>query len=390
MELKAHWTLDPEITFLNHGSFGACPSVVQQRQSELRAQLEREPVRFMVRELEPLLDEARQRLASLLHAAPEDLVFVTNATQGVNTVLKSLRFSSGDELLTTDHGYNACRNALAEVAERSGAKVVTATLPWPVRDEDALVTAVISAITPRTRLLLIDHVTSPTAIVLPVQRIIREANARGVEVLVDGAHAPGMLELDLPALGASYYTGNCHKWLCAPKGCAFLWVRRDRQSAMRPLSISHGRNSPRTDRSKFQLEFDWTGTADPTAALSLPSALDFLESLGGLREVMAKNRALALEGRDVLLEALGAKKLVPDALTGSMAVAPLPDSEGPPPRSPLYSDPLQDALLFDHRIEVPIVPFPAPSRRLIRISAQRYNARGDYERLAAALVKLLG
>ncbi|MFL5321808.1 MAG: aminotransferase class V-fold PLP-dependent enzyme [Myxococcaceae bacterium] len=384
--LATQWTLDPSITFLNHGSFGACPRVVQEAQSKLRARLEAEPVRFMVRELEPLMDDVRRKLGALLGADADDLVFVTNATMGVNTVLKSQRFSAGDELLTTDHAYNACRNALDEVASVHDAKVTVATLPWPVRDEEGLVSAITSAMTPRTKLLLLDHVTSPSAIVLPVERITREANARGIEVLIDGAHAPGMLPLNLTAIGASYYTGNCHKWLCAPKGAAFLWVRRDRQKSLRPLSISHGRNSPRTDRSKFRIEFDWTGTSDPTAPLCISAAIDFLESLGGLSEVMRQNRDLALEGRDILLKALGAEAMVPEALTGSMAVAPLPDATT---HQLSNSDPLQDALLFDHQIEVPVMPFPATPKRLLRLSAQRYNDASDYHRLASALGLLL-
>ena len=379
--MKAHWTLSPGVTYLNHGSYGATPRVVQEAQARLRAELESGPVHFMGRRLEPLLDAARGRLAGLLGARTADLVFVPNATHGVNTVVRSLRLEPGDELLTTDHAYNACRNALDEVAALSGARVTVARLPWPVPSAASLVEAVVGAFTPRTRLLLLDHVTSPTAVVLPVEPMVRAARARGIFTLVDGAHAPGMVPLQLSALDADAYTGNCHKWLCAPKGAAFLWVAPRHHAAVRPLSISHGRNATRTDRSRFHLEFDWTGTADPTAALCVPAALDFLEALlpGGLPALMAHNAALARAGRDVLASALGVQPPVPDDCLGSMASLPLPPGDAPA---------LHDAL-YDAGFEVPVIPFPDAPSRLIRHSAQAYNHLGEVEALAGALLPLL-
>jgi isopenicillin-N epimerase len=213
------WRLDPGITFLNHGSFGACPEPVLRVQAELRAEMEREPVRFLSRErLESRLDAARAALGAFVGADPEDLVFVPNATTGVNTVVRSLRFADGDELLTTNHLYNACRNALEFVAGESGARVVVAAVPFPLAGDDPVMQAVLGAVTPRTRLAVLDHVTSPTALVLPLADLVRELAARGVDTLVDGAHAPGMVPLDLRAVGAAYYVGNGHKWALRAQG----------------------------------------------------------------------------------------------------------------------------------------------------------------------------
>ncbi|MGZ4779741.1 MAG: aminotransferase class V-fold PLP-dependent enzyme, partial [Thermoanaerobaculia bacterium] len=224
MNVKEHWLLDPAITFLNHGSFGATPRAVLEKQTEYRLRMEREPVRFLVRELEPLLDAARRKVAAFAGAEAESLVFVPNATAGVNAVLRSLDLDQNDELLVTNQEYNASRNALDYVAQLAGAKVVAVDIPFPIASPDDVVDRIVSGVTDRTRLLLIDHITSQTALVLPIERIVAEMNRRGIDTLVDGAHAPGMVPLDVKTIGASYYTGNLHKWVCGPKGAAFLSV----------------------------------------------------------------------------------------------------------------------------------------------------------------------
>jgi isopenicillin-N epimerase len=377
------WALDPSVRFLNHGSFGSCPRPVLEAQSELRRLMEAEPVRFLDGELEGRLDEARAALGRFLGADPDDLAFVPNATSGVNTVLRSRSFAPGDEILVTDMEYNACRNAAEFVA---GARVVAARIPFPGATPKLAADAVLAAVTARTRLALLSHVVSPTGIILPIDVLVPELQKRGVDALVDGAHAPGQVPLNLSALGAAYYTGNCHKWLCAPKGSAFLHARRDRQKELRPLVISHGANSKRADRSKFRLEFDWTGTVDPTAYLCVPIAIRALESRvpGGWPEIMKRNRALALEARALLCAALGVDAPCPPEMVGALAALPLPPRVAGAPASADGRDPLHERLV-ERGIQVPIFSWPTPDKKLLRVSAQLYNRREQYEALARAL-----
>jgi len=385
--LRAHWRLDPRITFLNHGSFGACPAPILELQRELRDRMEANPVRFFVSELGRLLDAARAELAAFVGGDPDELAFVSNATAGVNAVLRSLPLEPGDELLTTSHTYNACRNALAYVAEQAGARVVTAPVPFPLTDGGTIVDAVLAHVTPRTRLALVDHVTSPTGIVFPLERIVAALAARGIDTLVDGAHGPGMVPVDVAAIGAAYYVGHGHKWLCAPKGAAFLHVRRDRQATVRPTVISHGATAVQPGRSRFRLEFDWPGSIDPTPVLCLPAAIRFLGDLlpGGWNALRARNRSLALEARRLLCTALATPPPCPDDLIGALATVPLPDGPSLPPGTFGMLDPLQIALFDRFGIEVLVGAFPAAPRRVLRVSAHAYNTRADYERLADAL-----
>jgi len=413
-ELAAQWALDPAIAFLNHGSFGACPRVVLEAQRRYRDRMEWQPVEFLARDLPGLLATTRRELGEFVGADPDDLAFVANATGAVNTVVRSLRFAPGDELLTDDHEYNATINVLRHVAERDDARVVVAPIPFPVASEDAVVDAILRAVTDRTRLALISHVTSPTALVFPIERIVAGLAERGVETLVDGAHAPGMLPLDLDRLGAAWYTGNLHKWVCAPKGAAFLHARRDRQPGIRPNTISHGANAlidaegeagaaGGAARTRYRAEFDWQGTLDPTPWLAVSDALRFGGGVlpGGWPEVMARNRALTLRARTVLAAALGLEAGVPapESMLGSMVAVPLP-RDGPLAAtgggsSPLDTDPLQRRLIDEHRVEVPIYPWPVPAaesagpaRRVIRVSSALHNGPDDVDRLIAGLAAI--
>jgi len=381
IDLRSFWRLDPSVQYLNHGSFGACPEPVLALQSSLRQEMEREPADFLLARLPARLNQARETLAAFLGAEPTDLVFVTNATAGVNAVLRSLPFAPDDELLVTTHTYAACRKTVDYVAARTGARVVIANLPFPVQGDEQIIDAVLAAVSARTRLALLDHVTSPTALVLPLARLVSELQALNVDTLVDGAHAPGMVPVALGQLGAAYYTGNAHKWLCAPKGAAFLHVRRDRQADLHPTVISHGYSSG------FLAEFDWTGTCDPTPWLCIPEALRCVGGLrpGGWPEVMAANRALALQARATLMASLQIDAPCPEAMLGSMASVPLPPALPGSPAAALDSNGLHD--WFRARgVETWLHSQPLP---VLRISAQLYNSIDQFQQLALLLAQAL-
>ena len=387
------WDLDPAITFLTHGTYGACPRPVLDLQRELVARLEANPLRFLTREYEDRLDAARAEVAAFLNADPAGLVFVPNATTGVATVLESLRLRPGDELLTNDHEYNATLNALEAVAARARARVVRVPIPLPIRHPEEVVEALLGGVSPRTRAALMSHITSPSGLVFPIETIVRELDRLGVDTLVDAAHAPGQVPVDVAALGAAYWTGNGHKWLCGPKGAGVLHVREDRRAGIRPLVTSHGRNDPRSDRPPLWREFDWQGTGNPSAFLALPEAIRIVGGLqpGGWPAHMAANHGLVLAARTLLNDRLGLQPIAPESMVGSMAAIALPIAP-----DEATTDAFTTALAEEDRIEVPVGPFPvraarepgaAPTHALLRLSAQRYNEPADYERLAGVLVR---
>ena len=400
-ELWGRWALDPEAVYLNHGSFGACPRAVLEAQRGYRDRMEAEAVRFFVEELEGLIDASRAALAAFVKCRAEDLVFVPNATTGVATVLANLEavLKPGDELLVNDHEYPSCLNNARRTAARTGAQVVIVPAPFPVRAPDEVYAAVMAAVSGRTRVALLSHVTSPTAIRLPIERLVPELESRGVATIVDGAHAPGQVpDLDLQRLGASYYTANCHKWICSPKGSALLWIREDRQRGFRPLVLSNHAEKPKAGRKHLQTEFDYVGTSDVTAWMAVGDAIRHVGGLvpGGWAEVMRRNHEMMLRGRDTVCRALGVRAPAPDTMLGSMSTIVLPPH--PPElgarlraRPTRYHDALQDALLERHRIQVPVwgIPGAQGGPRFVRISAQLYNSAGQYEYLAGALAEEL-
>jgi isopenicillin-N epimerase len=377
--LRPHWSLDPSIHFLNHGSYGAAPKHVLAAQTQWRDRLELEPVRFMADELPEVLAVARARLAAVVGAGGRDdtadakLAFVENATAGANAVLRSFRWLPGDRIVIANHAYPALKNLARFVAERHGVTVVEAQVPWPLPDAQALVEAYDQALGNGARLAIVDHIFSPLAVVAPLDPIIAACRARGTQVLVDGAHAPGQLPLvvdDALAAGADWYVGNCHKWLCAPKGAGFLVASERGQRELHPAVISNYYGEG------FDAEFAWTGTGDPTARLSVSAALDFIEALGAVRYRDAL-RSQARDAGALIADAWGVAPAAPPDMFAAMVTLPVPVAgEGTREAALRW----RAKLLRERRVEVPVIPIDG--RLFVRISAQVYNELSDYEALA--------
>jgi len=391
--LRAQWTLDADVVHLNHASYGACPRKVLGVQTSIRDELERQPGAFYA-SIEARLRAAREALGAFVGASPERLAFTANATVALNAAVRSIPLAPGDEIIVTNHEYNATRNVVVEHARHTGATCVVADWPFVGSDDDAIVDAVLAKVGPRTRAAVLDHVTSQTGLILPIERLIRALGERAIDVVVDGAHAPGMLDLDVEGLAPAWYAGNCHKWLCAPKSAGFLWAREDRVTTTRSAIVSHGAGVEDPAR-RFRAEFDWPGTVDPSAALAVPAAIDVMALLvdGGWPEIRRRGHALCLEGRRLLCEALEIPPPCAESMLGTMATLPLPPAPGfgdATARSALDRDPLRARLLDAYGIEVPVFRCDAHDGRLVRISAALYNTLDDYTALASALRELLG
>jgi len=369
--IRGEWMLEPRIHFLNHGSFGATPRRVLAAAAAWQERAEAQPIRFMTRELPPLLRGAASELAVFVGAQPDNLVFVDNATSGINAVLRSLELKRGDRVVTTTHVYAAVRNALAYVCERAGARLVEVEIPFPVENLTDPLEALDRALRPGARLAVLDHVTSATALVLPIDEMVDLCRDHGVPVLVDGAHAPGMLDLNLEQLGADWYTGNAHKWMFAAKGCAFLWASPERWQTLKPLTISHVTEGIGA--------FDWPGTRDFSNWLSVTEALAFYEELGE-DDVRTHNRELVIWAGKMLAEAWHTTLPCPESMIGSMISLESP-LDMPPTKE--AADQLHDRLWDEFRVEVPVYSFGG--RTWIRISAQVYNQKYQYQVLAEAL-----
>jgi isopenicillin-N epimerase len=369
--LRRDFLLDPDVAFLNHGSFGACPQPVFERYQAYQRELEREPVDFIARRLPGLLDASRARLARYVHASPADLAFVVNATMGVNLAARSLDLRSGDEVLTTDLEYGACDLAWEWLCRRTGARYVRAPISLPLGDASTLVEMLFAAATERTRVLYVSHVTSATALVLPVEEIVAQARGLGLVTIVDGAHAPAHVPVDIDGLGTDFYSANCHKWLCAPKGAGFLHVRPEFQERVDAAIVSWGYE----DGTTFQERIEMQGTRDPAAWLAVPDAIAFQEE----REwdvVRDRCRALTCEARAELCSLVGTEALAPDEMLAQMASVRLPCS----------SPDLSGRLFTAHKVEIPV---GGPDEDLLRISVAAYTTRDDIDRLLAALAREL-
>ncbi|MCE9620100.1 MAG: aminotransferase class V-fold PLP-dependent enzyme [Planctomycetes bacterium] len=378
-EIRAQFALDPGLTFLNHGSFGSVPRPVREAQEAWRAKLEASPIEWIGRRNTETLASVKQPLAKFLGCRPGDLGFVTNATEGINAVLRSLRFEPGDELLTSDHVYNAIRQAMKNRAQESGARYVEAEIPLPVRSPSQAMQALLSAVTPRTRLIVIDHITSPTALRFQVEEILKAVKGTRAQVLVDGAHSPGAIPLSLDSLGADYYAANLHKWVMGPRGSAFLWVPARLQPGIHPCVISHEWGNG------FQKEFDWQGTRDLSGWNALPAAISWLEEIG-LERIMDHNHRLAAWAHRLLCRELSVEPISPldGSMLACMASIRLPDALLKRFEQP---EAFQKQLYEADRVEAPIIPWK--EGWLLRMSAAIHNVPAHYERLAEVLRKYL-
>ncbi len=379
-----HWRLDPDAVYLNHGTVGVTPKAVLAEQQALRDEIERHPARFMLRELmsldatppaaPPRLRVAAAAVGAFLGARGDDLVFVENATSGINAVLRSLALEAGDEILLFEHAYGAVERTARHVARERGASVVSIAMASPPTDPAQCVAALEAGLTPRTRIAIIDHVTSETALVLPVAAMAELCRERGVAVLVDGAHAPGAIALDIPALGVDWYVANLHKWAFAPRSCGVLWAAPERHAGLHPSVISWGLDIG------WHQEFDWTGTRDPTPYLCAPAGIAFITDFLGAEAMRAHNHALAWQSAQHLAERWGLAWTTPETMIGCMASVPLPAALG---SGAADAQRIKDGLLVERRIEVPVMA--RAGRLWARISTQVYNDAEDIERFAAAI-----
>lgn len=373
--IRHEWALDWSKLTVNHGAFGATPKRVLAAQDLWRSRMEAQPSTFMRMILPDALRSSAASLGAFLSAEAQDVVFVDNATTGCNAVLRSLIFVPGDEIVVLSETYGAVANTVRYVSERTGARIVEVELPFPTTEVASLTGNIAAALTDRTKLVIVDHVTSPSALVLPIADIVRTCHAANVPVLVDGAHGPAQVHVDLPALGADWYVGNCHKWLMAPKGCAFLWSRPDRQEGIHPVTISHGFGSG------YIGEFDWTGTRDPSAWLAIDTAIAFHHKLGGAH-LRARNAELVSQGARHLAERLGTAVGGPQ-LGAAMALVLMPLG-GPFTKARCVK--IRGRLLEEFGTDAPLMAHP--DGIWMRLSAHAYNDIRDYEKLADICLRL--
>jgi len=380
--LKELFLLDPNVTFLNHGSFGATPKPVFTAYQDWQRRLERQPVLFLGREIDGHLRQSRQVLGEYLHADADDLVYIPNATHGVNIVARSLALQPEDEVLTTDHEYGACDYTWEFVCKKKGAAHIRQHIPLPVHTEEEIVEQFWQGVTPRTKVIYLSHITSPTALRLPVMQICQRARQAGILTLVDGAHAPGQISLDMEAVGADFYTGNCHKWLLSPKGAAFLYARREVQPLVEPLIVSWGYHATAetTSGSQFIDYLQWTGTKDPAAALAVPAAIQFMRD-HHWDEVRRECHALLRQAVERICALTDMPLLYPldSNFYSQMAIAPLPATAD--------LAVLKSRLYDEYKVEVPLIQWQ--DRKFIRLSIQGYNTPSDVDALLEALGEIL-
>jgi len=377
-QLRRQWLFPPEITFLNHGSFGPAPRPVLDARQRWLEVVQSNPMDFFVRKYGGHLDVVRERLGAYVGAAARDLAFIANATVGMNAVAASVRLQPGDEVLLNDHEYGAVIRIWQRACDQAGAKLIVQPIPVPLTSPEQIVAAIVGGITPRTRMVVFSHITSATAIIFPVEALCREVRRRGVAVCIDGPHAVAMRPLNLAALDCDYYLASCHKWLAAPIGCVFMYVHPRAQETLQPATLSWGR-LPQESGIRWNYELEWAGTHDPSATLAIPTAMDFLDEIG-LEAFRQYTHRLAQYARDKISNLTGLEPLTPDTPDwyGSMIALPLPAGEAMP---------LQTTLWQRYQIESLILNWN--NQRLLRVSCHVYTSEEDLERLTTALREVL-
>ncbi|KAG5752478.1 hypothetical protein H9Q70_004859 [Fusarium xylarioides] len=379
------WQIKKDIIYLDNGAFGSFPKSVVEKQKNIRQSIEENPHEFFERSYVSGLEASRRSLAGFLHVDYRDIFLLPGATHAMNVVIQSLRFNPDDEILTTNVAYSSVRMVLDHVAKRDSAHIVVVDMPLLVTGPEDVMQRILAGVTTRTRFAVIDHIPSRTGLMLPAKQIVKELESRGIDTLIDGAHAPGMVQLDLEDINAAYYVANCHKWMCAPRGIGFLHVRRDRAQNIKPLVIAR---SPyvvgKSKHSVLEHNFGWMGTYCPSAMLSLPSAIDHLNTVmpGGYSGLTSRNHNLAVLARRIVCKAIGVDIPCPDIMIAAMATIPLPDSPGPEQEGML---PIQQALWKEHGIVIPVYSWPSYPKRVVRLSAQAYNTLDQYIKLADCL-----
>lgn len=384
---EIHWNHDKNTVFLNHGSFGSCPTRILDKQNQIKTQTESDPVKALTEDFESVYNENKEALARFTGCNANDLVFIKNTTMGVNTLLHSLSFNEGDEILTHSHAYGACLNVLKYYAERSRCKLIIADIPFPITHEDEITTPLLNAVTTKTKLVLLDHITSATGIIFPVEKLTQQLESRGIEVLIDGAHAPGMLDLNISSIAASYYTGNCHKWICSPRGSALLHVRKDKQHKIRPLQISHYHDLYEGTDRHWSAQFMWPGTDDYSSYFMVKDSIDYMQTLLGSWDLLrAHNRKMCLEARKMIADRIGVELPAPDTMIGHLATLLAENKPDLPKTLFNMNAPLKKKLFEEYRIQIPVFLFNANQPRMwIRISVQAYNSMEQFNYLADCL-----
>ena len=380
----ARFPIRAGLTMLNNGSYGLTPVVVRDAQIELQRRLEEDPVRFFKADLEDYCDDTRRAIGAFTRVNPDHIALVPNGTFAVATVLNNLDLRPGDEILVTDHEYMATFNELGKVCRATGANVTIASIPYPAVTPDQVVESIVGKMNDRTRVVLVSHITSATALVMPVKAIVAAAKERGIETFLDGAHTPGQIDLNIGDLDPTWYAASCHKWLACPKGTGFIYTSPNRKRDFRPMVLSCRVHETRPEREAYLCDFDYTGTNDYTGNLVIPVAIEHMGAQlpGGWDALRQRNHDMVMAGARVVCDALGIKQQVPESMIGSMVSIPLPGACEP---SNLLGEGLWDRLYLNHGLQVPVWDLPGVCDRMVRISAQLYSRGEDFERLGEAL-----